>query len=144
MILTPIKHCRSFIKHYVMGTLHKAWTFPHLEYCCPPLLRVGRSQVKTPYDYLLNMVGIGTLQQRRKFQALLLVYRCINKQAPRYIQEFFNIKVCNYNLRWLGTPCLMLPNSQSRMAPRIIFILGRKPLGFFTPLCQRHQGYFYF
>ena len=31
------------------------------------------------------------LAQRRKFQALVLFYRCINKQAPPYIQEIFNI-----------------------------------------------------
>ena len=63
----------------------------------------------TPYNHLLNMAGIRTLEERRKFQALVLVYKCIHKEAPRYKEEFFEIKTCNYNLRGLGT-LLTLPN----------------------------------
>ena len=37
------------------------------------------------------------------------VYKCIHKEAPRYIEDFFKIKICNYNLRGSGT-LLMLPN----------------------------------
>ena len=55
------------------------------------------------------MAGIRMLEERRKFQALVLVYKCINKEAPRYIEDFFEIKICNYNLTGLGT-LLMLPN----------------------------------
>ena len=35
------------------------------------------------------MAGIRTLEERRKFQALVLLYKCINKEAPRYIEDFF-------------------------------------------------------
>ena len=56
------------------------------------------------YNHLLNMAGIRILEERRKFQALVLVYKCIHKEAPRYIK----IKICNYNLRGSGT-LLMLP-----------------------------------
>ena len=63
----------------------------------------------TPYNYLLNMAGIRMLKERRKFQALVLVYKCIHKEAPRYIEEFFQIKICNYNLRESGT-LLTLPS----------------------------------
>ena len=62
-----------------------------------------------PYNHLLNMAGIRTLEERRKFQALVLVYKCIHKEAPRYIEDFFKIKICNYNLRGSGT-LLTLPN----------------------------------
>ena len=55
------------------------------------------------------MDGVRTLEERRKFQALVLVYKCIHKEAPRYIEEFFKIKICNYNLRGSGT-LLTLPN----------------------------------
>ena len=55
------------------------------------------------------MAGIRTLKERRKFQALVLIYKCIHKDAPRYIEEFSNIKACNCNLRGSGTR-LMLPN----------------------------------
>ena len=49
------------------------------------------------------MPGIRTLEERSKFQALVLVYKCIHKEAPRYIEEFFKIKIRNNNLRGLGT-----------------------------------------
>lgn len=124
---SALRRIRRFIPLDVMCRLYKAYNLPHLEYCCPLLLGVGRGQVKkledtnnyilrtilgyrkhTPYNHLLNMAGIRTLEERRKFQALVLVYKCIHKEAPRYIEDFFKIKICNYNLRGSGT-LLMLP-----------------------------------
>ena len=35
--------------------------------------------------------------------------QCIHKEAPRYLEEFFKIKICNNNLRGSGT-LLTLPN----------------------------------
>ena len=55
------------------------------------------------------MAGIITLEERRKFQAQVWVYKCTHKEASRYIIELFDIKICNYNLRGLGT-LLTLPN----------------------------------
>ena len=55
------------------------------------------------------MAGKRTLEKRRKFQALVLVYKCIHKEAPGYMEEIFKIKICNCNLRGLGT-LLTLPN----------------------------------
>ena len=49
------------------------------------------------------MAGIRRLEERRNFQAIVLVYKCIHNEAPRYIEEFFEIKICNYNLRESGT-----------------------------------------
>ena len=49
------------------------------------------------------MAGKRTPEERRKFQALVLVYKCIHKEAPGYMEEFFKIKICNCNLRELGT-----------------------------------------
>ena len=113
-----LRTIRRFIPLDVMCHLYTAFILPHLEYCCPLLLGVGRGQIKkledtnnyilrsilgygkhTPYNHLLNMVGIRTLKERRKFQALVLVYKFINKEAPRYREDFFEIKICNYNLR---------------------------------------------
>ena len=123
-----LRRIRRFIPLDVMCRLYKSYILPHLEYCCPLLFGVGRGQAKkledtnnyilrsilgygkhTPYNHLLNMAGIRTLEERRKFQSLVLVYKCINKEAPRYIEEFFEIKTCKYNLRGLGT-LLRLPN----------------------------------
>ena len=55
------------------------------------------------------MAGIRRPEERRNFQALVLVYKCIHNEAPRYIEEFFEIKICNSNLRGSGT-LLMLPS----------------------------------
>ena len=59
--------------------------------------------------HLLNIAGIRTLEERRKFQALVLVYKCFHNEPPRYIEDFFKIKICNYNLRGSGT-LLTLPS----------------------------------
>ena len=40
---------------------------------------------------------------------LILVYKCIHKEEPKYIEEDFKFKICNYNLRGLGT-LLTLPS----------------------------------
>ena len=125
---SALRRIRRFIPLDVMCCLYKAYILPHLEYCCPLLLGVGRGQVKkledtnnyilrtisgyrkhTPYNHLLNIAGIRTLEERRKFQALVLVCKCIHKEAPRYIEDFLKIKICNYNLRGSGT-LLMLPS----------------------------------
>ena len=126
-----------------MCCLYKAHILPHLEYCCPLLLGVGRGQVKkkedtnnyilrsllgyghTPYNYLLNMAGIRTLKERREFQVLVLVYKCIHKEAPRYIEEFFQIKICNYNLRESGT-LLTLPNFNPEWCHKSFSFLAAK------------------
>ena len=119
---TALRRVRKFIPMDVMGRLYKAFILPHLEYCSPLLLGVGKTQVnkledtnyyilrsilgfgrQTPYEFLLKTVGIRSLKQRRDFQALVLVYKCIHNQAPSYIQNFFKIKLCSYNLRGSGT-----------------------------------------
>ena len=53
-------------------------------------------------NQLLYMAGVRMLEERTKFQALVLVYKCIHKEAPRCIEEFFKIKICNYSLRGSG------------------------------------------
>ena len=119
---TALRRIRKFIPMDVMGRLYKAFILPHLEYCAPLLLGVGKTQVnklevtnyyilrsilgfgrQTPYEFLLKTVGIRSLKQRREFQGLVLVYKCIHNQAPSYIQNLFKIKLCSYNLRGSGT-----------------------------------------
>ena len=89
---SALRRIRRFISLDVMCRLYKAYILPHLEYCCPLLLGVGRGHVKklegtnnyilrtilgyrkhTPYNHLLNMAGIRTLEERRKFQAQVLI-----------------------------------------------------------------------
>ena len=138
-----------------MCCLYKAYIQPHLKYCCPLLLGVGRGQVKkledtnnyilrtilgygkhTPYNHLLNMAGIRTLEERRKFQALVLVYKCIHNEAPRYIEDFFKIKICNYNLRGSGT-LLTLPSFNLEWRHKSFSFLAAK-LWNSLPTCVRN------
>ena len=39
-------------------------------------------------DSILKSVGISKATKRRKFQTPVLVYKCMNKLAPAYVQEF--------------------------------------------------------
>ena len=80
---SALRRIRRLISLDVMCRLYKAYILPHLEYCCRLLLGVGRGQVKklegtnnyilrtilgyrkhTPYNHLLNMAGIRTLEER--------------------------------------------------------------------------------
>ena len=40
----------------------------------------------TSYNHILDMAGTTTLEERRKFQSLVLVCKCLHKNAPRYIK----------------------------------------------------------
>jgi len=64
-------------------------------YILTSILGFGR---QTPYEFLLKTVGISSLEQRKKFQTLVLVYKCLHNKAPSYIQDLFNFKVSSYNL----------------------------------------------
>ena len=83
-----------------------------------------------------GLAGIRTLQERRKFQALVLVYKCIHTEAPRYIEDFFKIKICNYNLRGSGT-LLMLPSFNLEWRHKSFSFLAAK-LWNSLPTCVRN------
>ena len=80
--------------------------------------------------------GIRTLEERRKFQALVLVYKCIHSEAPRYIEDFFKIMICNYNLRRLGT-LLTLPGFNLEWRHKLFSFLAAK-LWNSLPSCVRN------
>ena len=100
----------------VMVRLYKAYVLPHLEYCSPLFLGVGNVEAskmestnyyilrsilgysKTmSYDTLLRLADIKSLEQRREFQSLVLLYKCLYNQGAPYISEFFNFKNVPYN-----------------------------------------------
>ena len=61
------------------------------------------------YDFLLNKAELQNLDNRRKFQSLVLLFKCLNGQGPQYLSEFFKVLNVNYNLRGSGTR-LVLPH----------------------------------
>ena len=88
--------------------LYKAYVLPHLEYCSPLLLGVGNAETtkiettnyfilrtilgyskSVSYDFLLKMADIKSLEKRRQFQSLVMLYRCLYDKGAPYISEFF-------------------------------------------------------
>ena len=41
------------------------------------------------YDFLLKMADIKSLEKRRQFQSLVMLYRCLYDKGAPYISEFF-------------------------------------------------------
>ena len=80
--------------------------------------------------------GIRTLEERKKFQALVLVCKCIHNEASRYIEVFFKIIICNYNLRGLGT-LLTLPSFNLEWRHKSFSFLAAKPWNA-LPTCVRN------
>ena len=141
---SALRRIRKFISKDVLVRLYKAYVLPHLEYCSPLLLGVGNAETtkiettnyfilrtilgyskSVSYDFLLKMADIKSLEKRRQFQSLVMLYRCLyDKRAP-YIREFFNFKDVHYNLRGLSTR-LDLPHFNLEFMHRSFTFLASK------------------
>ena len=105
-----------------MVRLYKAYIPPHLEYCGPLLIVIGKVQAQrledTSYyilrtvlrlsksiscDQILNYVKINSLNKCKHYQSLVLLYKALNNLGPLYLNEFFKLKIVKYNLRGTGT-----------------------------------------
>ena len=112
----------------IMLKLYRAFILPHLEYCSPLLLGMGKVQnsrledadyyilrsilghsKSVPYEQLLRSVSMKSLEHRRNCQSLNLLYKCLYCNGPLYIRNFFNFRNSSYNLRGIGTT-LSQPN----------------------------------
>ena len=104
-----------------MISLYKAYVLPHIEYCSPLLLGISKSLKNTieranhyaiksllnlgnsaTYDLCLATADMGTLEQRRIVQSLILFFKCFRLNGPNYISHFFTPRITNYNLRGNG------------------------------------------
>ena len=54
------------------------------------------------YQELLGIVDMKTLEHRRICSSLLLLYKSLFCEGPRYIRYFFSFKDSTYNLRGSG------------------------------------------
>ena len=116
--VASLRRIRRFIPTEVMIKIYKAFILPHLEYCSPVLvgLSPGISQkleitnqyaIRTllnmpktaPYEDLLRLVDLKSLEQRRYFQSLVLFYKCLHNMGPTYIRQLFSLRSNERNLR---------------------------------------------
>ena len=120
---SALRRLRRFIPQDVMIRLYKAYVLPHLEYCGPLLLGIGKIEANKLedtnyyilrtilglsksliYEYILKRyASIGSLAERRYIKSLMLVYKSVNNDGPTYINELFKLKMVKYNLRGIGT-----------------------------------------
>ena len=88
----------KFIPQDVMIRLYKAYVLPHLEYCSPLLLGISNGlknkledtnyyilrtilsySSSVFYDLLLNLAELQSLETRRQFQSLVILYKCFKR-----------------------------------------------------------------
>ena len=100
-----------------MLALYKSFILPHLEYCSPLLLGVGKVQANKiedanhyilrtltghgkslSYQELLNICKLDTLECRKKQQSLILLFKCIRNIGPKEQEK----RETSYNLRENG------------------------------------------
>ena len=105
----------------VMLASYKSFILPHLGYCSPLLLGVGKVQANKiedanhyilrkltghekwlSYQDFLNLCKLHTLECRKKQQSLILLFKCIRNIGLKYIRDFFSIREASYNLRGNG------------------------------------------
>ena len=98
--------------------LYKAYILPYLEYCSPLLLGINKTLNKKlesanyyalkallnfgnsfNYDVILSAVNMQSLEHRRYYQSLVLLFKCINGNGPVYIFDLFEPRILRYNLR---------------------------------------------
>ena len=95
--------------HNVSLSLYKAYLLPHLEYCSPILIGINKTlnsklepankyAIKTllnldnnlDYDTILSLIDMQSLEHRRYYSPLVLLYKCMNSNGPQHIKNFFS------------------------------------------------------
>ena len=114
-----------FVPMDVMLALNKSFISPHLEYCSPLLLGMGKVQANSKIEDanhyilrtlkghgkslsnqdLLNICKLDTLVCRKKQQSLILLFKYIRNMGPK-------INLSPFSRCELGTPVLKFPNSK--------------------------------
>ena len=122
-----LRRIRRFLPTDKLIILYKAFILPHLEYCGPLLLGIGKVQSdrldnanyyilrtvlgygkSVPYEQLLSIVDLSNLKQRRIYQSLELLYKSLFCNGPSYIRNLFHFRKTKYSLRGDGY-ILILP-----------------------------------
>ena len=116
-----LRRLKWLVPHNVSLSLYKAYLLPHLEYCSPLLIGINKTlnsklesankyALKTllnlgnnlDYDTILSLSDMQSLEHRRYYSSLVLLYKCMNSNGPQYIKNFFQTRYTKYNLRSRG------------------------------------------
>ena len=113
-----LRRLKRLMPRNVSLSLYKAYLLPNLEYCSPLLIGINKTlnsklesankcALKTllnlgnnlDYDTILSLSDMQSLEYRRYYSSLVLLYKCMNSNGPQYIKNFFQIRYSKYNLR---------------------------------------------
>ena len=113
-----LRRVRPFIPKHTAINIYNALIQPHFDYCSPVWdglnaksseslqklqNRAARVITKSNYDIrssdILCELNWDTLIVRRQKQKALLMFKVLNKRAPRYLTDLFEEYKTNYNLR---------------------------------------------
>ena len=112
-----LRRIRRFVPAETMAKLYKAYILLHFEYCSPLLITLAKTECQqmedvkkyvlrtilensksVPYEDLLMSAKTPSLLQRRTFQFLVLLYKCIFCSGPSYIKDFFEFRQSVYTI----------------------------------------------
>ena len=116
--IAALRRLKRLAPANVLLKLYKAYVLPHLEYCSPILLGIGKALSKkleyanyyglrtvlnlgnnVSYEAALKVASMRTLEHRRVEQALVTFFKCVKQNGPAYISNFFMPREIPYNLR---------------------------------------------
>ena len=110
--ISALRRIRRFVSLDVMIRLYKAFILPHLKYCSPLIIGVGKVQSNhlengnyyilrtllehaksAPYEQLLGIANITSLKHRRSCQSLTLLHICLYGSGPQHIRDFSTLGI---------------------------------------------------
>ena len=90
------------------------------------------------YDFRLKLADIKSLENRRQFQSLVMLYKCLYDKGAPYISDLFHFRNVPYNLRGLSTR-LDLPPFNLEFLHRSFSFLASKLWNALPPRLRESQ-----
>ena len=116
-----LRRLKRLMSHNMSFSLYNAYLLPHLENCSPLLIGINKTlnaklesankyALKTllnlyynlDYDTILSLSDMQSLEHRRYYCSLVLLYKCMNSNGLQYMKNFFQTCYTKYNLRSRG------------------------------------------
>ena len=113
-----LRRLRKLVPADISLMLYKAYILLHLEHCSPLLLGINKTLNKklesanyyalkallnfgNSLDYysILSAVNMQSLEYRRYYQSLVLLFKYIKGNGPDYISDLFELRILRYNMR---------------------------------------------